>query len=118
MVQEVMHDTTVVKATDSTSRMPPSERTAKFECVYHGNVTVIARTKTVVFVSPKPMVLHGCGQGGVWDLTSHITSMASRPGPAGTDPQERFQSRFNSVELPVKVCLSPPTYQDALTFIL
>jgi len=57
MVNEVMHDTTVVKAKDSTSMMPPSGGTAKFECVHLGNVAVIVRTQTVVFVSPKPTVL-------------------------------------------------------------
>jgi len=118
MVHEVMHDTTVVKAKDSTSRMPPNERTAKYKCVHLGNVAAIARTKTVVFVSPKPMVFHGCGRGGVWDLTSHITCMASRPGPAGTDAQEGSQLRFNSVGRPVQVYLPPPTYQDALSFIV
>jgi len=41
MVHEVMHDTTVVKAKDSTNRMPQSERTAMFECVHLGNVAVI-----------------------------------------------------------------------------
>jgi len=117
-VHEVMHDTTIVKAKDPTSRMPPSARTAKIKCVHLGNVAAVARTKTVVFVSPKPMVLHGCSRGGVWDLTSHITCMASRPGPAGTDAQEGFQLRFNSVGRPVKVYLPPPTYQDALGFIL
>jgi len=51
MVQRSDIDTTVMKAKDSTSRMPSSERTAKLECVHLGNVTAIARTKTVVFVS-------------------------------------------------------------------
>jgi len=118
IVHEVMHDTTVVKAKDSTSRIPPSERTAKFECVHLGNVAAIARTKTVVFVSPKPMAFYCCGEGGVWDMTSHITCMASRPGPAGTAAQERFQLRCNSEEHPVQLYLPPPTHQDALSFIL
>jgi len=65
MVHEVMRDTTVVKAKDSTSRMPlASERTAKYECVHLGNLAAIARTKTVVFVSSKPTVFHGCGRRG------------------------------------------------------
>jgi len=118
IVHEVMHGTTVVKAKDSTIRMPPSEWTVRFECVHLGNVAAIAQKTTVVFVSPKPTVFHGCGRGGVWDLTSHITCMASRPGPACSDVQEGFQLRFNSVGSPVHVYLPPPTYQDALGFIL
>ena len=118
MVQRSDIDTTVMKAKDSTSRMPPSERTAKLECVHLGNVTAIARTKTVVFVSSKPTVFHGCGRRGAWDLTSHITCMASQPGPAGTDEQERFHLSFNSVGHPVQVYLPTATYQDALGFML
>jgi len=56
--------------------------------------------------------------GRVWDLTSHITCLASRPGQVGTDVQEGFKLRFNSAELPVQVYLPPKTFYDALGFIL
>jgi len=109
MVHEVMHDTTVVKVNGGT---------AKFECVHLGNIAAIARTRTGVFVSSKPLVFHGCGRGGVWDLTSHITCLASQSGQTGNDAQEVFDLCFNSVGRPAQVYLPPKTYHNALVFIL
>jgi len=45
-VHEVMHDTIVVKAKKTTRRIPTSEGTAKFECVYLGNIAANVRTVT------------------------------------------------------------------------
>ena len=95
-VHEVMHDTTVVKAKKTTSRMRTSGTTAKFECVNLGNIAAIARTRTAVFVSSKPLGFHGCGRGRVWDLTSHITCLKGQSGQTGNDKQEGFKLRFNS----------------------
>ena len=95
-VHEVMHDTTVVKAKKTTSRMRTSWGTAKFECVHLGNIAAIARTRTAVLVSSKPLGFHGCGWGGVWDLTSHITCLKGQSGQTGNDKQEGFKLRFNS----------------------
>ena len=54
----------------------------------------------------------------MWDLTSQITCLASRPGQSGNDAQGGFKLRFNSVERPVQVYLPPKTYHDAMGFIL
>ena len=90
----------------------------KFGCVHLGNIAAIAQTKTGLFVSPKPLVFHGCGRGGVWDLTSHIKCLASQNGQTGNHVQEKFDLCFNDVERPVQVYLPPKIYHDALGFIL
>jgi len=118
MVHEVMYDMTAVKVRKSAGRMRTSGGTAKFECVHLGNIAAIARTNTGVFVSPKPLVFHGCGRGGVWDLTSHITCLASQCGQTGNHAQEEFDLCFNNVERPVQVYLPPKIHHDALGFIL
>jgi len=74
IVHEVMYDTTAIKSRKIVGRMRTSAGTAKFECVHLGNTAAIARTNTGVFVSPKPLASHGCGRGGVLDLTSHTES--------------------------------------------
>jgi len=118
MVHEVMHDTSVVKMKKTVSRMQTSGGTVKFERVHLGNIAVIARTRTGVFLSSKPLGFHGCGRGGVWDLTSHITCLVSQSGQTGNDAQEEFDLCFNRVEWPVQVYLPPKIYHDALGFIL
>jgi len=71
-----------------------------------------------VFVSSKPLAFHGCGKGGVWDLTSHIKYLTSQCGQTGNHTQEEFDLSFNNVERPVHVYLPPKIYHDALGFIL
>ena len=97
-VHEVMHDTTAVNLKKTASRMRTSGGTVKFECVHLMNIAAVARTRTGVFVSPKPLALHGCGRGGVWDLASHITCLASQSGRTGNPAQEEFDLCVNSVE--------------------
>ena len=118
VVHEMMYDTTAVKARDSAGRMRTSGGTVKFECVHLMNIAAVARTNTGVFVSPKPLAFHGCGRGGVWDLTSHITCLASQCGQTGNHAQEEFDLCFNNVERPVQVFLPPKIHHDALGFIL
>jgi len=98
--------------------MRTSGETAKFECVHLGNIASIARTNTGVFVSLKPLSFHSCGRGGVWDLTSHITCLASQCGQTGNHAQEEFDLCFNNVERPVQVFLPSKINHDALGFIL
>jgi len=95
MVHEVMYATTAVKVRKSAGRMRTSGRTSKFECRHLGNIAAIARTNTGVLVSPKPLAFHGCGRGGVWDLTSHTTCLASQCGQTGNHAQEEFDLCFN-----------------------
>ena len=116
MVHEVMHDTTVVKVKETTSRMPASGGMAKFECVHLGYGGHYANKDCCVCVF-KTIVFYCCGRG-VWDLTSHITCLASRSRQTDNDAQEGFKFRFNILECPVQVYLPPKTYHDALRFIL
>jgi len=118
MVHEVMYDTTAVKVRKTAGKMRTSGRTANFECVHLGNIAAIARTNTGVFVSPKPLAFHCCDRGGVWDLTSYITCLASQCGQTGNHAQEEFDLCFNNVERPVHVYSLPKIYHDALGFIL
>ena len=99
MVHEVMYDTTAAKIRKTGGKMRTSGGTAKFECVHLGNIAVIVRTNTGVFVSPKPVAFHGCGRGGVWDLTSHITCLSSQCGQTDNHAHEKFDLCFINVEL-------------------
>jgi len=76
------------------------------------------QTRTGVFVSSKPLGFHGCGRGGVWDLTSHSTCLASQSEQTGNNAQEGFDLCLNSVEQPAQVYLPLRTYHNALGFIL
>ena len=116
----MVHDTTAVQVRKTARRMRTSGGTAKFECVHLGNIAAIARTKPGpgVFVSSKPLAFHGCGRGGVWDLTLHITCLASQYGQTGNGAHEEIDLCCNSVEQPVQVYLPPKIYHDALGFIL
>ena len=64
------------------------------------------------------MSFHSCGRGGVWDLTSHITCLASQCGETAHHAPEEFDLCFNNMERLVQEFLPPKIHHDALGFIL